>query len=305
MGQIKDFLRRLSGWELDTLRRIDIADELRPGKLIFADVGRHQPVQEYLYRMAWWDPVVSRLPTVELKFSTCTDTLATYGRWRAEGKLEHLPREQVALIGRACNLEHAGGQSFSRNEASMAVPFEERFADAIRTCSKTIVDIDYVWGWDDEEMERLRPFNQIQAADILVTALKAAEREIRAGSAKAQIYIIEVLSGEFDREDVTSALLSLRDAGAAILFIRRVGSPSPTYDLPADLHIIERYPLKNSWYADEVVLITEERVVIKGLVYDARRPEWVRRGHGLRMTAPTVAEYNTGRLDPFPAGPEG
>jgi hypothetical protein len=298
MGKIKDFLRRTAGWKRDTLRRIDVAEELKPGRLVFADVGRHQPVQEYLYRMAWWDPVLSLQPTVELKFTTCTDTLATYGRRRTEGKLDHLPPEQVAMLRRDCDVVHEGGQSYSYDEASRAVPFEERFSRAITTCSKTIVDLEYVWGWDDAEMERLRPFNQIEAADYLVSALTAAAREIRAGNAKALTYIIEVLSGEFDREDIKSALLSLRDAGAAVLFIRRVDSPSPTYDLPADLHIIERYPLKNQ-YADEVVLITEERVVIEGLIYDRRRPEWLRNVSDSKVM-PTVAEYNTGRLDAFP-----
>jgi hypothetical protein len=297
MGKIKDFLRRAAGLKRDTLRRIDVAEELKPGKLIFADVGRHQPVQEFLYRMAWWDPVVSRLPTVELKFTTFTDTLANYGRRRTEGEFEHLPIEQVALLRRDCEVVHEGGQCYSYDEASRATPFEERFSRAITTCSKTIVHLDYVWGWSDDETARLRPFNEISAADVLISALTVAEREIRAGTAKAQTYIIEVLSGEFDREDVKSALLSLRDAGAAILFIRRVGSPSPTYDLPADLHIIERYPLKSE-YDDEVVLITEERAVVKGHIVGRLRPEWFGNDSDQKLM-PTVAEYNTGRLVPF------
>lgn len=45
MGKIKDFFRRASGLKPDTLRRIDMVEELRPGRLVFADVGRHQPVQ--------------------------------------------------------------------------------------------------------------------------------------------------------------------------------------------------------------------------------------------------------------------
>lgn len=298
MGKIKDILRRAAGLKRDTLRRIDIADELKPGRLIFADVGRHQPIQEYLRRVAWWDPVISRRPTVELASSTVIDTLATYGRWRSEGKLAHIPSEQVALLRRDCNLVNEGGGAYSCDEASKTARFEERLAHAVTTCSKTIVDIGDVWGWDDEQNERLRPFNEISEADLLVGALTVAEREMRAGTAKANTYIIEVLSGVADRKDVTAALHSLRDAGAAILFIRRATAPMPTYDLPADLHIIERYPLKNPLYADEAVLITEERVVVKGLVYGSRRHEWVT-SREREMTMPTVAEYNIGRLVPF------
>jgi hypothetical protein len=204
----------------------------------------------------------------------------------------------VSLLRRDCNLVYSGGQSFSRDEATLSVPFEERFWKAITTCTKTVVDLDYVWAWDDAEIENLRPFNEIEPADYLVSALTAAARETRAGNARAHIYIIEVLSEYFDREDVTAALLALRDAGAAVLYLRRVSSPSPTYDLPADLHIIERYPLKNE-YDDEVVLITEERVVVKAPIWGSRRPEWFKNPMDSK-TMPTVAEYNTGRLDEFP-----
>lgn len=292
--------RKAAGYRRDTLRRIDLAEELRPGRLVFADVGRHQPVQEYLYRIAWWDPIISLRPTVELKFETTTDTLATYGRWRHEGKLDHLPESQVALLQRDCNLVHAGGQSYSSDEESGSVPFSDRFEMAITTCSKTIVDMGRVWGYEDER-ERLKAVNAIDEADLLVAILQVAERAVRSGTAKAHTFIVEALSGQVDRRDVTAALLALRDAGAAVLFIRRATAPMPTYDMPADLHMIERYPLKND-YGDELVLVTEERVVVAGTYPSHKRPEWVSRAMAKRLSRkamPTVEEYNKGKLDPF------
>lgn len=291
MGKIKDIIRRASGLKPDTLRRIDMIEELRPGRLVFADVGRHQPVQEYLYRMAWIDPVISLLPTVELKFSSGTDTLAHYGRRRSEGKLDHLPVDQVSILRRDANLGHVNGGSYDRVIASEVVPFEDRFRTAITTCTKTIADIHYTWGWDDGDAERIRPFNEVATVDYAIRALTTSAREIRAGNAKASIYIIEMLSGECDTEEFTKALLELRDAGAAVLYVRRVSSPSPTYDLPADLHLIERYPLKNQ-FDDEVVLITGERVVVDVPVWGSRRPRWFRVAPKAKPM-PTIAEYNS------------
>lgn len=291
MVRIKDFLRRASGLKPDTLRRIDMIEELRPGRLVFADVGRHQPVQEYLYRMAWLDPMISQQPTVELKFSSCTDTLAHYGRQRSEGKLDHLPVDQVSIVRRDGNLKHVHGGGYDRDMASEVIPFEDRFRTAITTCTKTIVDLYYAWGWDDGEAERLRPFNEIATVDYAVRALRTSAREIRAGNAKASIYVIEMLSDECDTEEFTRALLELRDAGAAVLYVRRVSSPSPTYDLPADLHLIERYPLKNE-FDDEVVLITGERVVVDVPVWGSRRPRWYRVVPRTKPM-PTIAEYNS------------
>ncbi len=44
--RVKNILHRAVGLKRDTLRRIDVAEELRPGRLIFADVGRHQTAGE-------------------------------------------------------------------------------------------------------------------------------------------------------------------------------------------------------------------------------------------------------------------
>lgn len=291
MGKIKDLFRRASGLKPDTLRRIDMVEELRSGRLVFADVGRQQPVQDYLYRMAWLDPVISKQPTVELKFSSCTDTLAHYGRQRSEGKLDHLPVDQVSIVRRDGNLRHVHGGSYDRDIASETIPFEDRFRTAITTCTKTIADIYYAWGWDDGDKERLQPFNEIDTVDYAVRALTTAAREIRAGNAKASIYIIEMLACECDTEEFTKALLELRDAGAAVLYVRRVESPLPTYDLPADLHLIERYPLKNQ-FDDEVVLITGERVVIDVPVWGSRRPKWFLASPRVKPML-TIAEYNS------------
>lgn len=183
------------------------------------------------------------------------------------------------------------GGSYDRDIASETIPFEDRFRTAITTCRKTIVELYYAWGWDDGDKERLQPFNEIDTVDYSVRALTTTAREIRAGNAQASIYITEMLACECDTEEFTKALLELRDAGAAVLYVRRVESPLPTYDLPADLHLIERYSLNNE-FDDEVVLITGERVVIDVPIWRTRRPRWFRVAPRTKAM-PTIAKYNT------------
>jgi hypothetical protein len=95
-----------------------------------------------------------------------------------------------------------------------------------------------------------------------------------------------------DSPAIRDALKRLKDAGAPVLVVYTVSSPCPMADLPSDLHMIERYQLK-SHFEDEVMLSTEERVVIAGMNehWKIERPRWV---HPDANSTPlqSVGQYN-------------
>ncbi|MNU36358.1 hypothetical protein D3C71_249730 [compost metagenome] len=295
---LRDIAAKMSGMvRVPEFRRLDLEAELQPGRLILLDSGIHQPVRYYASYMPNLGALAHR-PTVEIR---SWNFHASHRSHRARQDVRHRERGY-----KPCYPEVSGNYAvvyrkvFERDGERLD-PFEllrltgnipaetlnptfaAELEASIDANLKTLVSLEHCMNRDEDDME----FALVESIDIGIAAVKKARAEGR----EVPVFIVDLMK-EDDSVAIRDALQRLKHAGAAVLVVYTVSSPCPMTDLPSDLHLIERYELKTR-LAEEVMLSTEERVVIVGMNehWEIERPRWMM---PCADTTPrqTVAQYN-------------
>jgi hypothetical protein len=295
MGMIGDMVARLSGRvKVQGRRALDLEGELRPGRLLLLDSGMHQPVQYHARIMTNLGSLADKR-TVEIRsWGFDSSRISHYERHdrrhRENNRKPHYPNPsgEFGIVYRKV-FERDGAlvdaierYSLENRPAEKVNPvFAAELAESIEAKLKTLVSLEHCLNRDGGDMESAL----VESIDIGIAAVRRAAAEAR----EAPIFIVDVMK-EDDSPAIRDALARLKEAGAAILVVYTVSSPCPMTDMPSDLHMIERYPLKTR-FEDELVLATEEIVVIARMdeVWKIDRNRWIKRDD---RPLQTVAEYN-------------
>jgi hypothetical protein len=272
---LRDMAAKMSGMvRAPECRRLDLEAELRPGRLILLDSGMHQPIRHYASFMPNLGTLAHRR-TVEIRsWGFLTSWKAHRARQdrrhRERGYKPYYPEVSgdYGLVER--KVFERDGERVSQFEMystenrpveKLNSTFAAELQSSIETNLKTLVSLEHCMNRDEGDMESAL----VESINIGIAAVEQAKDE---------------------------GLELLKDAGAPILVVYTVSSPCPMTDLPSDLHMIERYQLK-SQFEDEVMLSTEERVVIVGMNehWKIERPRWVHPDANITPLQ-SVAQYN-------------
>lgn len=137
-----------------------------------------------------------------------------------------------------------------------------------------------------------------------MSALKTVElavAEIAAGGGRLPILVIDLLP-DFENDEVHDLVRRINGHGCGVMLFRLVYVATPTTKLMSDLHIVERYPLRNkasifpNW-ENEAYLATGERVLVK-TERKIEQPLWSR-GKSKSVMVPSMADYEGGLVEPF------
>lgn len=294
---LRDMAAKMSGMvRAPECRRLDLEAELRPGRLILLDSGMHQPIRHYASFMPNLGTLAHRR-TVEIRsWGFLTSWKAHRARQdrrhRERGYKPYYPEVSgdYGLVER--KVFERDGERVSQFEMystenrpveKLNSTFAAELQSSIETNLKTLVSLEHCMNRDEGDMESAL----VESINIGIAAVEQAKDE----GLELPVFFIDVMKGD-DSPAIREALKRLKDAGAPILVVYTVSSPCPMTDLPSDLHMIERYQLK-SQFEDEVMLSTEERVVIAGMNehWKIERPRWV---HPDANSTPlqSVGQYN-------------
>jgi hypothetical protein len=261
-------------------RRIDLEAELQPGRLVLLDSGMHQPVQHYAHLVANLGSFAHRRTVEILSWGSKAAEISHHQRHDSHHRdMNKLPRYaepsgSYGIVHR--KVFERDGERVSELEKystkgvveKVNPDFAAEIEASIEGNLKTLVELENRKGIE-AEMERAL----VESIDIGIAAVECA----KAAGREVPVFVIDVMMDD-DSPAIRDALTRLKTAGAPILLVYVVCRPCPMSDMPSDLHMIERIQLK-SRFADEVMLSTDERVVIAGMneSWNIDKPRWVDR----------------------------
>lgn len=278
---VKNHVAALLGFEpAPRLRMVDPVDVVMKGGISVIDSGWTHPLVQHFEHFAIRKHFTD-VPTIDLGiFRRLKAVYRNPSSFRPD--IGFLESSQVVLV------EKVPGISVD-DVCDANASFEEDIKTAILTVKRTVIDLYDVY------LEK-------EFVETLVSALKTVEFAIVEMAAKGRrlpVLVIDLLP-DFENDEVHDLIRRINGYGCGVMLFRLVYVATPTTKIVSDLHIVERYPLRNpifSSWENEAYLATGERVLVKtdGKI---KRPLW-RRANSEAGMVPSLTDYEAGLVEPF------
>lgn len=280
---VRNYLAAVLGYQPATrMRVVDPVEVVMKGGISIIDSGWTHPLVQHFEHFAIRKHFAD-VPTIDLGVFRRLKALY-WNPSNYKPETGFLDASQVSLI------EKMSGTAV-REGGKVSVSFEDEIRTAILTAKRTVIDL------YDAYVEK-------EFIETLVSTLKMMElavAEISAGGGRLPILVIDLLP-DFENDEVHDLIRRINRHGCGVMLFRLVYVATPTTKLMSDLHIVERYPLRNkasifpNW-ENEAYLATGERVLVK-TERNIEQPLWIR-GKSNSVMVPSMADYEAGLVEPF------
>lgn len=280
---VRNSIAALLGFQQAThLRVVDPAGVTMRGGITVIDSGLSHPLVQHFEHSAVREHF-SNVPTIDVgTFRTLKAIYRNPSNYKPD--IGFLDDSQVALVEKVhgMSVDHAGETNAS---------FEEDIKTAILTVKRTAIDL------HDVHVGK-------EFMETLVSTLRTVELSVAEMAAKGRrlpILVMDILP-DFENDEVHDLIKRINNHGCGVMLFRLVYVATPTTKIPSDLHVVERYPLRNktpttSSWENEAYLATGERVLVK-TDRVIEQPSW-RRRKSKTAIVPSLADYDAGIVEPF------
>lgn len=274
--KIANFIGGLLGLErYKTSPSLNLIQELDSGKLILVDAGIHSPVQRRVREITLWDEFVEE-KTVEIRcwssfFSAHPNRMKFIDHdYDGERKFH---TDNVRFFG---NTHYP---DYNEKIADGDLPgFVEQIKASIKSTCKTVISIRYHCESEIVKIEEI-----LKGAISVVQSMTAQKETL-------PLFMIE-LSIMYDIPRIQSLIKDLHALGPKVVVVRLVDTPTPTSNMNADIHIVERSPFLEYLNQEaEVLLKSGTYATVTPFYQPPLRRRWVSKE--FTRPIPSIEEYN-------------